>query len=579
MKFIQPLILIIIITAFFSACESEDIISQQEALTKTSPNLPTKDLFIDMAMNSGLEFIYNTGSTGNLFMAEIVGGGAAFFDCDNDGDLDILFNQGTIIADESKLRDAQPVLYRNNLIGKKPQQGLVFSNITQHSKITVGEYGIGIATGDINNDGYVDFYLTNFGTNRLFVNIGDCQFKEETNQAADQRWSVSASFFDMQKDGLLDLFVGNYVNHNRKYNKTCRNATGQIDYCGPKAYTPQTNSLWRNNGNSQFLNISSLTNIDSVSGGALGVVASDFNGDQQTDIYIANDQNANILWENNVDGSFTNVALISGCAVNSSGLAESSMGVALGDVDNDGNFDLFMTHLRQETNTFFNIKNGMCFDKTNKTDLAAASVPFTGFGTGFLDYDNDGDLDIFVANGEIEMIVEQVKQGDSFPLKQHNQLFENTGLGGFNDKTPVAGKAINRKNVSRGAVFGDIDNDGDLDILVVNSNEKAQLLINTQGQKKNWIGFDVYNDSLNRHAIGSEVEITLNNGSKQIRRVATDGSYASANDPRVLFGLGDKKAILKVKIKWLNGEITTMNNLPNNNYYKILKSSSNAIKL
>jgi len=569
------LLQLFIILLIFSSCDSHSPI-ESISDPEIKP-LKKSDIFVDQAIQSGIDFIYNTGSTGKLYLAEIVGGGSGLFDCDNDGDLDILFNQGSEISDKFKSQNSQPVLFRNNLTQISNDQ-LSFTDITQQSGITPGEYGIGVVTADFNNDGNIDFYLTNFGINRLFKNTGNCQFEEVFNQINEKNWSVSASFFDMQNDGLLDLFVGNYVNHSHTYNKKCRNAAGQIDYCGPKAYTPQNNSLWKNIGDSQFENISSSSGIDSSSGGALGVIAADFNGDQKIDIYIANDQFPNYLWQNNSDETFKNTALLSGCAVNSSGLAEASMGVALGDIDNDGQLDLFMTHLRQESNTFFSIKKGMCFDKTNKLNLAVDSLPYTGFGTGFLDIENDGDLDIFIANGEIERIVEQVNQGDTFPLKQKNQLFENNGLGRFTDITHKSGKSINKENVSRGAAFGDIDNDGDIDIIVMNSNEKAQLLINTKGHLKNWIGFDVYNDKYNRNAIGAVIEIIQTNGSKQIRRVATDGSYASANDVRVLFGLGNDDSISSVNIKWLDGKVTHIKNLTSNFYYKIIKSSPYAIK-
>ncbi len=575
MKHKKQIITLIVIGLTLNSC-SNDSPNKDKEIGPIDQNR-SLELFTNQALQSSIKFKYNTGSTGKLFLAEIVGGGAAFFDCDNDGDLDILFNQGAEISNQVKRKDSQPVLLRNNLNNGKNQ--LTFTDITLESGITKGHYGIGVAIADVNNDGNIDAYLTNFGSNRLYENRGNCKFKEIKGQLLDNNWSVSASFLDVQNDGYLDLFVGNYVDHSNNNNRTCRNAAGQIDYCGPKAYTPQSNSLWLNHGSFIFSDSSIQSNINQESGGALGVITSDFNDDNLIDIYVANDQHQNFLWQNNADGTFTNTALMNGCAVNSSGLAEASMGVALGDINNDGIFDLFMTHLRQETNTFFSIKNGQCYDKSNKSNLAAASVPFTGFGTGFLDFDNDTDLDLFVANGEIESINEQVKQGDPFPLKQINQLFINNGTGTFNDLKEKSGIAINTKYVSRGAVFGDIDNDGDTDILVINSNDYTQLLINTVGQDNNWIGFDVYYDDYNRHAIGSIVEITLSDGKKQMRRVATDGSYASANDARILFGLGKHSIVSKIKVKWSNGESTLFRDLDINHYYKLTNKNSDATKL
>ncbi|MBL4772519.1 MAG: CRTAC1 family protein [Alcanivoracaceae bacterium] len=572
------LVIVVLSVLCMISCSSDTNVSSSQ---KNFPIklITEKPLFIDKAKQYNLNFTYNTGSTGDLYLAEIVGGGAAFFDCDNDGDLDVLFNQGTLISRDKIYTDAQPILFRNELSIINEDRKLNFTDITEFSGITPGQYGIGVSTADVDNDGFIDFYLTVFGQNRLFHNLGNCKFTEIKNQLSDKNWSVSSSFFDLDSDGWLDLFVGNYVDHSNINNKTCRNAAGQIDYCSPKAYQPQTNSLWRNLGQLKFQNISTKSGISSSAGGALGVIASDFNGDHLIDIYVANDQFPNFLWQNKANMRFENVALINGCAVNSSGLAEASMGLDIGDIDNDGDFDIFMTHLRRETNTFFEMNEGQCLDRSNVSGLAAASVAYTGFGTGLFDMDNDSDLDVFVANGEIERISAQVLKGDPFPLKQKNQLFENTGAGQFRDISSEAGAAINLETVSRGAAFGDIDNDGDTDILVINSNAAAQLLINTKGQDKNWIGFDIYEDKLNRHAIGAVVEIEMTDGSKRIKRVATDGSYAVANDPRVIFGLDGDISINRVKVYWLDGNFSEYHNLKSGKYYKILRNGSSVTEL
>jgi hypothetical protein len=566
---------IILTTLIISvSCNQKDVSHDSDKTPK--PNA-IKSKFIDVAAESEMKFIYNTGSSGATYLAEIVGGGAALFDCDNDGDLDVLFTQGTEISSQIKNSNAQPKLFRNNLTQVNGKIQLSFSDITHHSGIQSGEYGTGVAAADINNDGFVDVYLTNFGKNRLLQNLGDCRFEEIDNQAQDSSWSVSSSFLDYQPDGLLDLFVGNYVNHSNTYNKTCTNSAGQVDYCGPKAYKPVANSFWENTGEMTFKDISNQSGINQSYGGALGVISADFNQDGLLDIYVTNDQRPNLLWENSHDGTFENVAMFNGCAVNSSGLAEASMGVDLGDVDNDGDLDLFMTHLRKETNTFFEMKDGQCFDHSNKSDLAAPSVPYTGFGTGFLDIENDGDLDVFVANGEIERINEQVQRGDPFPLKQKNQLFENNGFGKFTDISLDSGDDINSLRVSRGAAFGDIDNDGDTDILVINSNDPAQLLLNNIGQDNNWIGFVVYNKNFNRSAIGAMIEITLLDDSRRIERIASDGSYAVANDPRPLFGLDKDESIKEATVHWLNGEKTTYKNIKSGHYYRFTQDEINVL--
>ncbi len=568
------IILILILDLLLISCNNSDVQNQESGALHSNEN---DSIYKDNASQAGLDFTYNNGSAGDSYLAEIVGGGAALFDCDNDGDLDVLFNQGTHISKSEIYTNAQPVLFRNDLTFIDGKSVLSFTNITKKSGIGPGEYGMGVAVADVNNDGWEDVYLTNFGQNRLLKNNGDCQFVDIENQLLDSSWSVSASFFDGQADGLLDLFVGNYVNHSHVYNKVCTNAAGQVDYCGPKAYKPVPNSFWRNLGDLTFENISESSGIDLEFGGALGVIAADFNHDNLLDIYIANDQRPNLLWQNSNNNTFKNVALINGCAVNSSGLAEASMGLDLGDVDNDGDFDLFMTHLRKETNTFFEMENGQCIDNSNQSELAAPSMPYTGFGTGFLDFDNDGDLDVFVANGDVERISEQVQKGDAFPLKQKNQLFENLGSGNFKDVSLLAGNDINIENVSRGAAFGDIDNDGDTDVLVININDPAQLFINTIGQNNHWIGFDVIDEQYNRSAIGATIEIVRLDGSKRIERVATDGSYAVANDPRVIFGLGKENSIKQITVYWLSGKPSTYNDLSINQYYRVTRNGIHVI--
>ncbi len=532
-------------------------------------------LFEDAAEITGLKFTYDTGSAGERFLAEIVGGGAALFDCDSDGDLDVLFTQGHTLDSIQSTQEAMSRLFRNDLDQTQGEPVQSFRDITSSSGLEPTPYGMGVATGDVDNDGDVDIYLTSFTENSLWMNQGACVFEEAEGQLVDSRWSVSASFFDSQADGWLDLFVGNYLDHSIYNNRQCRNLAGVIDYCGPKAYRPVPNSLWVNLGEGRFEDHSMQSGIDKDFGGALGVVASDFNADGIIDLYVANDQRPNLLWLSTEDGSLINDALLNGCAVNSSGLAEASMGVDLGDVNLDGHLDLFMTHLRQESNTLYEVRDGQCMDRSNARELAAPSMPFTGFGTGFLDFDHDGDLDIFVANGEIEIIMEQMRAGEPFPLKQSNQLFENID-GQFIDASMRGGTAVTDPYVSRGAAFGDIDNDGDTDIVVVNSNDPVQLLINTVGQDRNWIGFEVRLSDSGRYAIGAELSLMLPDGSTRMERVSRDGSYASSNDPRVVFGLGDVDRIDRVTVRWPDGQKSTYSELLSGQYHVLFSNQASS---
>jgi len=527
--------------------------------------------FIDHTEASNLSFRYNNGASGALYLLEIVGGGVALIDCDNDNDLDLFFPQGALLDNTLTPVQAQPRLFRNLLNSNKQ---LMFTDITEDSGIQSGDYGVGVAAGDINRDGWIDLYLTSFDNNRLLINQGDCKFRE-SKELNDTRWGVSAAFLDYDRDGWLDLFLGNYVDHQLETQTPCIDSGGSIDYCGPKSYQPQKNRLWRNNTDETFTDVTNTAGIGQEYGGALGIVAADLDGDGWQDIYVANDQRPNLLWRNLGNGHFENTALLAGCAVNSAGLAEASMGVDLGDVDGDGQLDLFMSHLRQESNTLYLMKNGRCTDRSTRSALAATSMSFTGFGTGYLDYDNDGDLDIFVANGEVEIVAEQAAQGDPMPLRQRNQLFENTGSGNFREITPEEQPILSHEAVSRGVGFGDLDNDGDTDLIVVNSGEKAQLLLNQVGQKQNWHGLIVRYEPNGPYAIGSQVTAILNNGKRLLRRVARDGSYASANDPRIRFGLGQEQRVKQFKITWPNGQVSVHDAIEINQYQTVVQNEAN----
>ena len=548
------------------------------------------DLFVDAAQAAGIDFRHFNGMSGEYYFCEMMGPGGALLDYDNDGDLDVYLVQGQMLGPDKTLDDAlfpppekpplRDRLFRNDLkLNADGTPNLRFTDVTVQSGIVSPGYGMGAAAGDIDNDGWIDLYVTNFGKNRMYRNNGNGTFTQTpVGDDADNEWSVSASFLDYDRDGWLDLFVGNYVDYDLSNPKKCYSSTGAIDYCGPRSYPAQSNRFYRNRGDGSFRDVSSQSGIATRHGGALGVVSADFNGDGWIDFYVANDQRPNHLWINQRNGSYREEALVAGCALNRDGKTEASMGVDAGDLDNDGDEDLFMTHLIRETNTLYlNNGQGWFEDQTFETELGVASMPYTGFGTAFLDYDNDGWLDILALHGEVATIEALEKLGDPYPLHQPNQLFHNLGNGRFEEVTVRGGAAFKLSEVSRGGAFGDVDNDGDVDVLIVNNNGPARLLINNVGQRRHWLGLRLLGRDIPRDMLGARVEVVFPDGLTLLRRVRTDGSYGSANDPRVLVGLGNGNRVAAVRVSWPGGGVEEWIDLPVNRYTTLRAGSGRMV--
>ncbi|MDH3745886.1 MAG: VCBS repeat-containing protein, partial [Acidobacteriota bacterium] len=399
----------------------------------------TRDVFVDRAAETGLNFVHFNGMSGEFYFAETAGSGGALFDYDNDGDLDVYLVQAHMLGPGKSSEDAllPPVgelrdrLFRNDLsVGADGSPILRFTEVTEESGIRAEGYGMGAATGDFDNDGWVDLYVTNFGSNQLWRNNGDGTFSDVTAKsgADDIRWSVPATWLDFDRDGWLDLFVGNYVDFTIGSHKLCRTIAGAPDYCGPLAFNPLPDRLLRNRRDGGFEDRSASAGIDQEFGGALGAVAADLDGDGWPDLYVGNDGTPNQMWVNRKDGTFRNQALIAGTAVNMVGEPEASMGVSIADFDADGDEDIFLTHLIRETNTVYvNDGGGLFEDATSETGLGSPSWLYTGFGTAWIDFDNDGWLDLVVANGAVEVVEELAAKRDPYPLHQPNQLYRNEG--------------------------------------------------------------------------------------------------------------------------------------------------------
>jgi hypothetical protein len=515
--------------------------------------------FREVAADAGLRFQHVNGASGRYHLPEIMGAGGALFDFDGDGDLDVLLLQGRALVDGTPARTGSDGhrLFRNNLSSPADAGSkLHFTDVTDRAGFATGDYGMGAAVGDYDGDGDPDVYITNYGPNRLYRNNGDGTFTDVTAKAGegldDPRWSTSATFSDYDSDGDLDLFVANYVDFTVSGSKICFDPTGVRDYCGPLQFRPVPDRLFRNNGNGTFADASDSAGITKADGPGLGVVGADFNGDGRSDFYVANDGMANQLWLNQGDGTFEDEALMAGTALNAEGQAEGSMGLAIGDPDNDGDLDMFVTNITGESHAFYeNLGHGQFEDRRLAARLAAATRPYTGFGTDWFDYDNDGLLDLFVANGAVTII--EALRADPFPFRQKNQLLRNIGGGRFREVTGEAGPALQLAEVSRGAAFGDVDNDGDVDVLVTNNGGPARLLLNESPPGSNWLVAQLEGVADNRQGLGVRVGLTTKDGATLWRRAHTDGSYMSASDPRVHFGLGTRAGVVSLVVEWPRG--------------------------
>jgi len=515
------------------------------------PEVPASPLFVEAGPEVGLDFLHENGMSGKLYLPEAMGGGGGFLDYDGDGDLDLyLVQSGNLEAIGFGTGDR---LYRNEMgeTGK-----LAFVDVTEQVGLEAKGFGMGLAVGDYDGDGDPDLYLTNFGSNELWRNDGG-SFVEVTAEAgvADSRWSSAATWFDFDRDGDLDLFVGNYVDFAIASHSECHSAAGAVDYCGPLAYRPLADALFRNQGDGTFEDVSLGTGIGSARGAALGVVAGDLDGDGWPDLYVANDATENRLWLNQRDGRFVDDAVYAGAAVNRDGQVEGSMGVDAGDYDGDGDLDLFMTHIAEETNTLYaNDGRGVFDDVTEAAGLGGPSRTKTGFGAAWLDFDLDGELDLMVANGLIRIDPEQIQRGEAHPLNQANQLFRGLGSGRFQEVSEQAGPAFEVAQVSRGLAVGDVDNDGDPDVLVVNNKGPARLLLNEGEKGGSWLGLRLLSGSPRQDAYGATVEARLSSGRSLMRRVRSDGSYGVAQDPRVLIGLKAGERPVELEVGWPSGD-------------------------
>jgi hypothetical protein len=538
--------------------------------------------FYEASAETGLDFRHFTGATGDFYMPEIVGAGVALIDYDGDGDLDVYLIQGSFINPLKKLTDAlypprasnwKPGnrLFRNELI---PSGKLRFTDVTEQAGLGGVSEGMGVAVGDYNNDGFPDIYVTNFGANVLYRNNGNGTFTDVTKEAGveDNQWSTSAAFCDLDGDGKLDLFVAHYVNFPVNANPHCRNEAGERDYCGPKVFHPVPSRLYHNLGNGRFEDVTQKAGITAAYGAGLGVSCADFNHDGKMDLYVANDQNANILWINKGNLHFEDQALLAGAAYNGEGKALSGMGIAVGDIDNHGSEDILVTNLMGETNSLFrNEGNGFFHDATAEFGLAAPSLPYTGFGVSWLDYDNDGFLDLYAVNGAVETV--NALRGTPYPYRMKNRLFHNESGRRFSDISDASGPALQLEAVGRGLAIGDLNNDGRVDMIATNNNGQPWLLLNQSTAAGHWLLVELQGVKTNRQGLGAEVGVLRAGGKTLWRRSHPDGSYVSSSDPRVHFGLGGDTKIDGVVVRWVGGSAEVFRSVKADSIVKLREGS------
>lgn len=557
------------------------------ARTPQSPNgsdLSGNPYFLNVLSHSGIDYVNVSGEPDKPNISGSLGSGAALFDYDEDGDLDLYLVNGAAANGMKIVKTFPNQLYRN-------QGGWLFEEVTEQAGVGDTGWGFGCATADYDNDGDLDLYVSNFGPNVLYRNQGDGTFVDVTAsaQVGDARWGASAAWIDYDRDGDLDLYVTNYVDTSLKKiplpGSSIVHAPGLLGdiycrfkeieapvFCGPTGLVGASDVFYRNDGDGTFSEATEASGLyDRSQAYSLGVIVLDYNEDGYPDIYVANDAVANHLFMNRGGGKYEEVGLSAGVSHNEFGRAEGSMGLATGDINGDGKMDLFVTNYSHETNTLYIHSGGDHFaDRTDQAFPGRPSYPYLSWATRFMDLDLDGDEDLFVANGHVFPQVDLGNVGTTY--RQRNQIFWNDGAGGFTEVGFLPDDGMSEVESSRGGAFGDIDNDGHWDAAIVNIDTRPSLLRNTgtAARGRHWIGFRLIGRASDRDALGAR--LTLESGGKrQIREVGPAGSFLSSNDGRVHFGLGENTTVELVRIRWPKGGVQELFDLGTDRYHIIVE--------
>jgi hypothetical protein len=539
-------------------------------MEKPSPNFPFAEI---LPSTSGINFVHSSGKSPQKYLPESTGPGCAFLDYDNDGWMDIyLVNSGPcdFWTPPAPLRNA---LYHNNRDG-------TFTDVTEKAGVPGGGYGMGVAVGDYNADGFSDLYLTQYGRSILYHNNGDGSFTDVTEKAgvAAPGWASSAVWFDYDNDGRLDLFVCRFVDFTKLTHHVCNAPNvpalaGINEYCYPRIFNPMPSWLFHNNGDGTFTDVSQKMGIADNPGKSWGAVATDINNDGFLDLFVANDTTANFLFANRKGKKFDEIGFTAGIAYGPGGKARSGMGVDSADFNQDGWMDLFVTNLDHEFYGLYQNKRDESFeDKAGPTGVARATQMMSGWGAKFFDFDNDGLLDLFVANGHPDDVIDKINPGVTYsePLL----LFQNTPTG-LKDISPESGPVFTRQLSARGLAIGDFDNDGAVDVLIAVNDGPPVLLRNNAARQNHWLGLTLVGKKSNPDAIGARISYQAGD-LKQTRFKVGGGSYLSSHDPRIVLGLAKHEKLDQLEIKWPqpSGQIQRFSDLPLNRYITIIEGES-----
>jgi enediyne biosynthesis protein E4 len=535
------------------------------------PQAKSPVLFTDISLPSKVDFRHIGSPTSKKYLLETMGGGVAIFDFNNDGRMDLFFTNGGLLREEMSA-EAVPEKSDSRFWNRLYEQQVdgSFKNVTERAGLSGAGYSMGVATGDFDNDGFVDLYVTGYAGNHLYQNNGNGTFTDVTKKlgVAGGGWSTSAGWFDFDRDGRLDLFVARYLTWDfAKGQLFCGDPRpGSRAYCHPDNFKGTTNLLYHQKPAGGFEDVTVKAGISDSGGKALGVAFADFDNDGWLDVFVANDSVRQSLYRNKTDGTFEDIAVLSGVGYNENGKSFAGMGVDAADYDNDGWADVVITTLSNETYPLFHNNKDLSFGwATESTSVGQISLLYSGWGTRFIDADNDGWRDIFVAQSHV---LDTIERSTSYlKYKQPPLLMRNTGQS-FVNISSTAGAPFNIPITARGAAFGDLNNDGQVDIVINILNDSA-LILRNEGTKNNWIGLYLVGSKSNREGIGSRVVVTDGNGRKQIFDVSTSGSYLSANDPRIIVGIGAASSIKTIEVRWPSGGVQTITNPPLRRYLTI----------
>jgi hypothetical protein len=542
------IIFLFIFLLFQSGCQSNTKNSSKEQKQSISvPPAASDDYFQEIGQQIGLDFVHSIGEDHLNNIIESVGGGAAFLDYDQDGYLDIYACSGTWLEGFSKSNKPDKLpgnhLYHNRGDG-------TYEDVTKKAGVGGPWYSMGVTVGDYNNDGYPDIYVTNYGFNVLYKNNGNGTFTDVTKRAGvagGNECSVGAAWFDYDNDGLLDLYVGNYLYFDPQY----KYFYAPDGFPAPMAYDSQPDILYHNKGNGIFEDVTKSMGINDIDGRAMGVGAADYDDDGFVDIYVANDHTLNYLWHNDGGKGFTDRGTMSGTAFSQAGEATVSMSVDFADYNGDGLLDMFVSD-DSYCSLYENTGNGIFSEKGVSCGISMAAAQFVGWSSSFFDYDNDGDIDIYKTNGALKHL-----------YGQEDQIFKNEGNGKFRDASLELGKYFQKELVGRGLCLGDYDNDGDIDAFIVNLNDHSVFLRNNKGNQNNWLTINLIGTTSNRDGVGCRVIITSGGKIQTAHKISTTG-YLSQNDPKLHFGLGKNEMVDRIEIKWLSGKVQVLENIKAN---------------